>query len=79
MTRKDTLELIEKLQNVNYELMDQFRSGLSWLLDYCQKNNIPYPNLDIAMSLIRTSGSFLDAYQPTGNTYNLPTRKQNLV
>ena len=72
------IQQIEKLADTTYELMDAYRTGLSWLLAYCERNNYPYPDLDHALSLIQISGSYLDAHQPKGNTDNLPTRKQNL-
>lgn len=51
---------IEKMADFTYELMDAYRSGLSWLLDYCDRNNYPYPDVDRALSLIRISGVVLD-------------------
>ena len=54
------IQKIEKLADKTYELMDAYRTGLSWLLDYCDKNSLPYPDLDKALSLIRISGLALD-------------------
>ena len=70
MNRRKT-ESIEKMADFTYDLMDAYRSGLSWLLDYCDRNNYPYPDLDRALSLIRMSGVLLDTYQPIGNTNNV--------
>ena len=54
------LEAIERMQAVNYELMDAFRNGLFWVVDYCEKNNLHYPDLERACSLIQTTGIILE-------------------
>ena len=64
------LNQIEYLQQMNYELMDTFRTGLFWLISYCEKYDIPLPDLDRAKNLISVSGFILEYsefQQPIGN------------
>jgi hypothetical protein len=70
--KHNNLESIEEIQDLTYELMSAFHSGLSWIIVYCEKNNLPIPDLDKAKSLISMSGSILEnseLEQPLGNTY----------
>src|SRR5690348_5032608 len=73
------IQKIEKLADKTYELMDAYRTGLSWLLDYCERNNYPYPDLEHALSLIRISGNFLETHQPRGNTDNTTDKETEPV
>ncbi len=64
------LDHIEYLQKTNYELMDTFRTGLFWLIGYCERYDIPLPDLDRAKNLILISGFILEDsefQQPIGN------------
>lgn len=71
---KNNLESIEEIQDLTYELMSAFHSGLSWIVVYCEKNNLPMPDLDKARTLVTTSGYVLEysefAHQPIVNTEN---------
>lgn len=70
---------IQEIQRLNYEMMDAFRNGLSWILNYCEKNGLPYPDLDQIQNLVRSSGNILNDDQPRGNTdKNQPSSSQNL-
>lgn len=73
-TYQNKKDSIESIQELTYELMSAFNSGLFWLVEYCEKNNLPIPDLERARSLITTSSFVLEnsefAYQPKGNTEN---------
>jgi hypothetical protein len=49
---------------MNYEMLDHPRIQLAWLLEYCDKYNIPLPDLDKAQ-LFKTSGHTLEQNSPT--------------
>lgn len=78
------IEEIDKVQDLTYELMTAFHSGLSWLVRYCERNNLPLPDMDKARTLITTSSYVLEhsefTHQPKFNTDNdQPPNEQNLV
>ncbi len=54
------LESLDEIQDMTYNMMVVFNDGLNWLVDYCRKNNLPYPDLNKAVSLISTSGYLLE-------------------
>ena len=37
---------VKEIQHQNYELMDSFRSAFIWMIQYCEKNQIPLPKMD---------------------------------
>jgi len=75
---QNKLERLERIQTINFELMDAYRSGLSWMVDYCEKNNLPYPDLNRAYYLIHVSGMMLE--QPNFNNHSEhPKKTQNLI
>jgi hypothetical protein len=57
---QNNIEYIEEIQDLTYELMTAFHSGVSWLIVYCEENNLPMPDLDRARTLITTSGYVLE-------------------
>lgn len=67
---KNDLELIKEIQDSTYELMSAFHSGLSWLMDYCEKNNIPLPDLDKVRSLVTTTSYTLEHSEYDYNSHN---------
>jgi hypothetical protein len=59
----DLLEIqeVKRLQALNYEMLDSLRSQLSWLLRYCESNNIPLPDLKKLTLLFTKSSTILDS------------------
>lgn len=51
---------LEKIQDLTYEMMSAFNDGLSWIIGYCEKNNLPMPDLDQVRGLISTSSYVLE-------------------
>jgi len=46
----DTMDRVEELQSMNYEMLEYFGTQLVWflLLECCKKNRIPLPDFDTA-------------------------------
>jgi len=40
-------------------MLDYLRTQLTWLLEYCEKNRIPLPDLEKAMLFFKKSGKIL--------------------
>lgn len=63
----------KEIQKQTLELMDSFRSAFLWLIRYCDKNNIPLPDMDKFIELTKNAGLCLEKYefyQPNVNTNN---------
>jgi hypothetical protein len=41
----NAMDRVEELQSMNYNMLDYLRTQLTWLLEYCEKNRIPLPDL----------------------------------
>ena len=69
MELSDTIDRVDELQSMNYEMLDYLRTQIAWLLDYCEKYNIPLEDIEKAKLFFKTSGKILsDEYiQPTKN------------
>ena len=55
----DAIDRVEELQSMNYNMLDYLRTQLTWLLEYCEKNRIPLPDLEKAMLFFKKSGKIL--------------------
>ena len=52
----DAMDRVEELQSMNYNMLDYLRTQLTRLLEYCEKNRIPLPDLEKAMLFFKKSG-----------------------
>ncbi|MFZ0895483.1 MAG: hypothetical protein WAZ77_13380 [Candidatus Nitrosopolaris sp.] len=55
----DAMDRVEELQSMNYNMLDYLRTQLTWLLEYCEKNRIPLPDLEKAMLFFKKSGKIV--------------------
>jgi hypothetical protein len=62
----DAMDRVEELQSMNYNMLDYLRTQLTRLLEYCEKNRIPLPDLEKAILFFKIPVKF----DPT-NTYRL--------
>lgn len=51
---------VKRLQALNYEILDNLRNQLSWLLRYCESNKIPLPDMKKLILLFDKSSKTLD-------------------
>lgn len=55
----DAMDRVEELQSMNYNMLDYPRTQLTWLLDNCEKNRIPLPDLEKARLFFKKSYKIL--------------------
>jgi hypothetical protein len=58
---------VKLLQALNYEMLDYLRTQTAWLLEHCEKYNIPLPDFEKAILFMKTSGQMLERNSPTEN------------
>jgi hypothetical protein len=65
MKLRDAMDRVEELQAMNYDMLDYIRTCVAWLLEYCEKYNIPLPDLEKAKLFFKRSGVILEKHSPT--------------
>lgn len=56
----EEIKEVKKLQAMNHDMLDFLRTQVAWLLEYCERNNIPLPDLSKAKLFFKTSGDILE-------------------
>jgi hypothetical protein len=65
MELSDAMDRVGELQKMIYDMLDYLRIQIAWLLEYCEKYNIPLEDIEKAKLFFRKPGEILEKYLPT--------------
>jgi hypothetical protein len=58
-------------------MLDYLRTHVAWLLDYCEKYNIPLEDIEKAKGFFKTSGKILEKKSPTESQHGNKTTEDS--